>query len=217
VSPSDRPCPRRWLGKHDRLPGRWFGLGSGITHPGPKRRRGCASCVGRHGVHRCSSLRVVAGDSPAVKAIKVLARAHQRLIWERHRQVLRLRSSPAVELITRAGPGLPSDPARRIRSGLRGQGRPARAVAPRSRQRPLRLEGRTRWDVCRRVRHQSCPKPLQPWAELGTRRAVCAGNRPVFTLRLARSSYGVGSPSGASTGLRTGRCPRTGNRGHADD
>jgi hypothetical protein len=33
--------------------------------------------------------RPVAGDSPAAEGIKVLARAHQRLIWERNRSVLR--------------------------------------------------------------------------------------------------------------------------------
>jgi Transposase/Transposase IS116/IS110/IS902 family len=37
--------------------------------------------------------RPVAGDSPDAEGIKVLARAHQRLIWERNRSVLRLRST----------------------------------------------------------------------------------------------------------------------------
>jgi Transposase/Transposase IS116/IS110/IS902 family len=37
--------------------------------------------------------RPVAGDSPAAEGIKVVARAHQRLIWERNRSVLRLRST----------------------------------------------------------------------------------------------------------------------------
>lgn len=37
--------------------------------------------------------RPVAGDSPAAEGVKVLARAHQRLIWERNRSVLRLRST----------------------------------------------------------------------------------------------------------------------------
>jgi len=36
--------------------------------------------------------RPVAGDSPAAEGIKVLARAHQRLIWDRRRSALRLRS-----------------------------------------------------------------------------------------------------------------------------
>jgi transposase len=36
-------------------------------------------------------LRAVAGDSPEAEAIKVAARAHQTLIWERTRQVQRLR------------------------------------------------------------------------------------------------------------------------------
>ena len=38
-------------------------------------------------------LRAVAGDSDAAEAIKVLARAHQQLIWERTRHLLRLRST----------------------------------------------------------------------------------------------------------------------------
>ena len=38
-------------------------------------------------------LRPVAGDSPLVEGIKVIARAHQNLIWDRHRQTLRLRAS----------------------------------------------------------------------------------------------------------------------------
>jgi transposase len=38
-------------------------------------------------------LRPVAGDSPLVEGIKVIARAHQNLIWDRHRQMLRLRSA----------------------------------------------------------------------------------------------------------------------------
>jgi len=37
--------------------------------------------------------RPVAGDSPAADGIKVLARAHQRLIWERNRSMLRLRAT----------------------------------------------------------------------------------------------------------------------------
>ena len=38
-------------------------------------------------------LREVAGDSPLAEGIKVIARAHQNLIWDRHRQMLRLRSA----------------------------------------------------------------------------------------------------------------------------
>jgi transposase len=38
-------------------------------------------------------LRPVAEDSDAAEAVKVLARAHQRLIWERTRHLLRLRST----------------------------------------------------------------------------------------------------------------------------
>jgi transposase len=38
-------------------------------------------------------LRAVAGDSEQAQAVKVVARAHQTLIWERHRHMLRLRSA----------------------------------------------------------------------------------------------------------------------------
>ena len=38
-------------------------------------------------------LRPVAGDSPLVEGVKVIARAHQNLIWDRHRHVLRLRAA----------------------------------------------------------------------------------------------------------------------------
>ena len=38
-------------------------------------------------------LRPVAGDTDAAEAVKVLARAHQQLIWERTRHLLRLRSA----------------------------------------------------------------------------------------------------------------------------
>jgi Transposase len=43
--------------------------------------------AGRHQV------RAVAGDSEQAQAVKVVARAHQRLIWERHRHMLRLRTA----------------------------------------------------------------------------------------------------------------------------
>jgi hypothetical protein len=38
-------------------------------------------------------LRPVAGDSEQAQAVKVVARAHQTLIWDRHRHMLRLRSA----------------------------------------------------------------------------------------------------------------------------
>lgn len=42
---------------------------------------------------RADQLRPVAGDSPAADAIKIVARGHKTLIWERARHVLRLRSA----------------------------------------------------------------------------------------------------------------------------
>ena len=41
----------------------------------------------------CHQLRTIAGDSEQAGAVKVLTRMHQTLIWDRTRQVLRLRSS----------------------------------------------------------------------------------------------------------------------------
>jgi hypothetical protein len=38
-------------------------------------------------------LRPIAGDSPLVEGVKLVARAHQSMVWERHRHVLRLRSA----------------------------------------------------------------------------------------------------------------------------
>src|SRR6266540_1195478 len=38
-------------------------------------------------------LRAIAGDSEQAQAVKVVARAHQTLIWDRHRHVLRLRTA----------------------------------------------------------------------------------------------------------------------------
>jgi hypothetical protein len=37
--------------------------------------------------------RQVADDSPTAEAVKLVARAHQSLVWDRTRQVLRLRSA----------------------------------------------------------------------------------------------------------------------------
>jgi transposase len=37
--------------------------------------------------------RPVAGDSPEAEAVKLVARTHQSLIWDRTRQLLRLRSA----------------------------------------------------------------------------------------------------------------------------
>ncbi|HSO52923.1 MAG TPA: IS110 family transposase [Actinomycetes bacterium] len=51
-------------------------------------------------------LRAAAGDSDLAEAIKLLARAHQTLIWDRHRHLLRLRSA-LVEFFPAALTALP--------------------------------------------------------------------------------------------------------------
>jgi hypothetical protein len=67
---------------------RWPGSGSGIPTPAGRARppRTLADTVHTDG-HR-----PIAGDSPAAAGVKVLARAHQTLVWERTRHQLRLRS-----------------------------------------------------------------------------------------------------------------------------
>ena len=50
--------------------------------------------------------RPVAGDSDAVDAVRILARAHQQLIWDRTRQTNRLRRQPPAVLP--GGPWTPS-------------------------------------------------------------------------------------------------------------
>jgi transposase len=47
-------------------------------------------------------LRAAAGDSDLAEAIKLLARAHQTLIWDRHRHLLRLRAAALVEFFPAA-------------------------------------------------------------------------------------------------------------------
>ena len=53
--------------------------------------------------------RPVAGDSPLAEAVKLAARAHQSLIWDRSRHVLRLRAAPRrFARVSAAPPGRPS-------------------------------------------------------------------------------------------------------------
>ena len=49
--------------------------------------------AGRSGAHRPAQPSPIAGDSPDAEAIKVLARAHQNLIWARTRHTNGLRSA----------------------------------------------------------------------------------------------------------------------------
>ena len=57
--------------------------------------------------------RQVAGDSPLAEAVKVLARAHQNLIWARQRHVNTLRSALRSSTPARWPPSAPSSPSRR--------------------------------------------------------------------------------------------------------
>jgi Transposase/Transposase IS116/IS110/IS902 family len=58
---------------------------------GAKSDRGDSHMLGDMVRTDSHQLRVVAGDSPDAGAVKVVARTHKTLIWERTRQVLRLR------------------------------------------------------------------------------------------------------------------------------
>ena len=72
---------------------RWPATGSGTRprgrSPTPGMRIVLAEIVRLDRAHH----RPVAGDSPLAEAIKLVARAHQSLIWDRTRHVLRLRSA----------------------------------------------------------------------------------------------------------------------------
>jgi hypothetical protein len=69
--------------------------------------------------------RQFAGGSPEVEGLKLVARAHQSLVWDRQRQVLRLRSAlreyfPAVlEAFAAAGLDLADPDALEVLGGLR--------------------------------------------------------------------------------------------------
>ena len=60
---------------------------------GREVRRRRRQTAGRSGAHRSAQPPPIAGDSPDVEAIKVLARAHQNLIWTRNRHTNALRSA----------------------------------------------------------------------------------------------------------------------------
>ena len=108
-------------------------------------------------------LRAVAGDSPDAAAVKVVARTHKTLIWERTRQAQRLRyqlreyfpaalaafedldAPDALELLTRA-----PDPARarrltRAQVGPRRSSAPAAATSPPRRPRSWRRCAAPSW------------------------------------------------------------------------
>jgi transposase len=68
--------------------------------------------------------RPIAGDSDLTEAIKLLARAHQTLIWDRHRHLLRLRGALREFFGRRRRPDHPRHPGalgRRSRPRDRGQ------------------------------------------------------------------------------------------------
>ena len=88
-----------------------------------------AACAGGHGAGPARhQLRPIAGDSDMAEAVKVVARAHQKLIWERTRHTAADAVGAAGVLPRRAG-GL-------RRAGLAGPGCPGAAGRrPRTRHR----------------------------------------------------------------------------------
>ena len=58
---------------------------------GAKSDKGDAHALADMVRTRCHQLREVAGDSEIAEAVKVVARAHQTMVWERTRHMLRLR------------------------------------------------------------------------------------------------------------------------------
>jgi hypothetical protein len=72
---------------------RWPATANGIPPRGAKSDPGDAHVLAEivrldHAHHR-----PIAGDSPQAEATKMVARAHQSLVWDRSRHVLRLRST----------------------------------------------------------------------------------------------------------------------------
>lgn len=125
-------------------------------------------------------LRAVAGDSTLVEGVKLVARAHQALIWERHRHLMRLRAAlrdffpaaldafddlagaDALELLERA-----PDPASaaklsrtRIVAALRGAATTPRPAPSRSR-RPCAASSSAYRPSWSRPTPRSCARPVR--------------------------------------------------------
>jgi transposase IS116/IS110/IS902 family protein len=66
---------------------------SGISPRGPRATRETRTRWPTWSRTDAHQLRQVAGDSDLAEGVKVVARAHQSMIWDRQRQVLRLRSA----------------------------------------------------------------------------------------------------------------------------
>src|SRR3954447_4265776 len=71
--------------------GRWPALGSGTAPREPTVMPGMRTRWPTWCAPTPISCPPIAGDSPLVEGIKVIARAHQNLSWDRQRQMLRLR------------------------------------------------------------------------------------------------------------------------------
>ena len=94
----DRPRPVGGRAGRGRIHGatrstrcRHRGTGSGTACPGPRATRGDAHMLTDMVRTDSHQLRAVAGDSAEAGGVRVLARTHKTLIWERTRQVQRLR------------------------------------------------------------------------------------------------------------------------------
>src|SRR5436190_4752865 len=71
---------------------RWLGTGSGTRVRGRSPMPGTRTCWPRWCACDRAHHRPVAGDSELGEAIKLVARSHQSVVWDRTRHVLRLRS-----------------------------------------------------------------------------------------------------------------------------
>ena len=125
--------------------------------------------------------RPVAGDTRLGEAIKLAARTHQTLIWDRTRQVLRLRSRAAGVLPRRAA-GL-----RRPRRTRR-----ARAAGPGTGPRPGRPADHRRRSPrrCRRAHRRDVEAKAAPAAGSPAGAGSCASHRRADRLRRDRGQRG---------------------------
>jgi transposase len=113
--------------------------------------------------------RPVAGDSPQAEAIKVLARAHQALVWTRQRQTNQLRSALREFYPGALGAFGPSSPAR-----MRWRSWPPHQPPPRRRSSPRQL---TQTDLAELLRRAGRQRNLTRRA-VGLHQALAAPQRP---------------------------------------
>ena len=147
--------------------------------------------------------RQIAGDSPTAEAVKLVARAHQTLIWDRTRQVLRLRS--ALREFFPAG--RPSQPPGSWLARVLPEPLDAASQCPRRSARGRTSASRVPGPTGNPGRER---RPVVPWT---SRRRL----EPPLSMTTGQSSFHLAARSSAFTQFRArARGPKQGlaGRGH---